>query len=114
MRSRPAYHAAMSFFEPPARPPESVARAVVVSPPAWLGPPHNLLPGIAPVELVIARTDETVVALAGIQAYPATPGEVRAHLAQHAGHLLDFVEEPEAAEWRQSERERRRTGAAIT
>jgi hypothetical protein len=21
----------------------------------------------------------------------ATPGEVRAHLAQHAGHLLDFV-----------------------
>jgi hypothetical protein len=33
----------------------------------------------------------------------ATPGEVRAHLAQHAGHLLDFVEEPEAAEWRQSE-----------
>jgi hypothetical protein len=44
----------------------------------------------------------------------AAPGEVRALLAQHAGHLLDFVEEPEAAEWRQSEGERRRTGAAIT
>jgi Domain of unknown function (DUF4041)/T5orf172 domain len=44
----------------------------------------------------------------------ATPGEVRALLAQHAGHLLDFVEEPEAAEWRQSEGERRRTSVAIT
>jgi hypothetical protein len=61
----------MSFFEPPVRPPGPVARAVVVSPPAWLGPPLNALPGIAPVELVIARTDETVVALAGIHAYPA-------------------------------------------
>jgi hypothetical protein len=60
----------MSFFEPPARPPEGVFQAVAVSPPAWLGPPHNVLPGIAPVELTIARTDETVVALAGIQAYP--------------------------------------------
>jgi hypothetical protein len=44
---------------------------MVVSPPAWLGPPHNVLPGIAPVQLIIARTDETVVAVAGIQAYPA-------------------------------------------
>jgi hypothetical protein len=61
----------MTFFEPPARPPQAVFRAVAVSPPAWLGPPHNVVPGIAPVELIIARTDETVVALAGIQAYPA-------------------------------------------
>jgi len=60
----------MSFFEPPARPPEGVFRAVAVSPPAWLGPPHNVLPGIAPVELIITRTDQTVVAIAGIQAYP--------------------------------------------
>jgi len=44
---------------------------MVVSPPPWLGPPLNALPGIAPVELVIARTDKTVVALAGIHAYPA-------------------------------------------
>jgi hypothetical protein len=43
---------------------------MVVTPPPWLGPPLNALPGIAPVELVIARTDETVVALAGIHAYP--------------------------------------------
>jgi hypothetical protein len=67
----PAYHAAMSFFEPPAPPPGPVTRAMVVSSPPWLGPPLNALPGIAPVELVIARTDETVAALAGIYAYPA-------------------------------------------
>jgi hypothetical protein len=61
----------MSFFEPPARPTAEVARAKVVSPPAWLGPPHNVLPGITPVQLIVARTDETVVGVAGIQAYPA-------------------------------------------
>jgi hypothetical protein len=59
----------MSFFELP-RPTASAFRAVAVSPPAWLGPPHNVLPGIAPVELVIARTEETVVAIGGIDAYP--------------------------------------------
>ena len=57
----------MSFFEPPG----PVAQAVAVGPPPWLGPPQDVLPGIVPVELVIARTDETIVALAGIHAYPA-------------------------------------------
>jgi hypothetical protein len=61
----------MSFFEPPARPTAEVSRAKVVSPPAWIAPPHNVLPGIAPVQLIVARTDETVAAVAGIQAYPA-------------------------------------------
>ena len=61
----------MSFFEPPARPTAEVARAKVVNPPAWIAPPHNVLPGIAPVQLIVARTDETVAAVAGIQAYPA-------------------------------------------
>jgi hypothetical protein len=87
----------MSFFEPPASPPEGVFRAVAVSPPAWLGPPHNVLPGIAPVELVIARTDETVVALAGVQAYPAGFGftlclrlrNVSAREEQQLPYLLD-------------------------
>lgn len=100
MRSRgPAYHTAMSFFEPPARPAEGVFRAVAVSPPAWLGPPHNVLPGIAPVELVIARTEETVVAIAGIQAYPAGFGftlclrlrNVSAREEQQFPYLLDRV-----------------------
>jgi hypothetical protein len=61
----------MSFFERPARPAARVARAMVASPPAWLGPPHNVLPGIAPMDLLVARTDQTVVAIASIQAYPA-------------------------------------------
>lgn len=61
----------MSFFERPARPTAGVFRAMAVSPPAWLGPPHDVLPGIAPVQLIVARTSETVVAIAGIQAYPA-------------------------------------------
>jgi hypothetical protein len=87
----------MSFFEPPARPLEGVFRAVAVSPPAWLGSPHNVLPGIAPVELIVARTDETVVALAGIQAYPAGFGftlclrlrNVSAREEQQFPYLLD-------------------------
>src|SRR5262245_25836504 len=61
----------MSFFEPPPTTPASVARAEVVSPPAWVGPPLNVLPGVVPVELIVARTDETVVAVSGIWAYPA-------------------------------------------
>jgi hypothetical protein len=61
----------MSFFERPASPAGGVARAVAVSPPAWLGPPRNVLPGIAPVTLIVARSDQTVVAVTGVQAYPA-------------------------------------------
>jgi hypothetical protein len=60
----------MSFFEPPPSPPASVTRAEVVSPPSWVGPPLNALPGVVPVELIVARTDETVVAVTGIRAYP--------------------------------------------
>jgi hypothetical protein len=61
----------MSFFDSPVRPPAGVSRAVVVSPRPWTGPPHNVLPDIAPVQLILARTDDTVVAIAGVQAYPA-------------------------------------------
>jgi hypothetical protein len=43
---------------------------MVASPPAWLGPPHNVLPGVAPMELILARTDQTVAGIASIQAYP--------------------------------------------
>jgi hypothetical protein len=89
----------MSFFEPPPRTTASVFRAVAVSPPAWLGPPYNVLPGIAPVELIIARTNETVVAIAGIQAYPEGFGftlslrlrTVSAREEQQFPYLLDRV-----------------------
>jgi hypothetical protein len=47
--------------------------------------------------------------------FHATPGEVKALLKQHAGHLLEFIDEPEAPEWRQSEGERRRRiGTSVT
>jgi hypothetical protein len=89
----------MSFFEPPPRTTASVARAVVASPPAWLGPPHNVLPGIAPVELLIARTEDTVVAIAGIQTYPEGFGftlslrlrTVSAREEQQFPYLIDRV-----------------------
>jgi hypothetical protein len=89
----------MSFFEPPPRTTAPVFRAVAVSPPAWLGPPHNVLPGIAPVELMIARTQDTVVAIAGIQAYPKGFGftlnlrlrTVSAREEQQFPYLLDRV-----------------------
>lgn len=64
----------MSFFESPAAPEGAVARAVIVSPPAWAGPPSNVLPGVVPVEVIIARTDQTVVAVSGMRAYPTGLG----------------------------------------
>jgi hypothetical protein len=56
----------MGFFDPPA----SVARSKVIQPPRWRRPRNEILPGIAPVALIIARTQETVVALAGMRGYP--------------------------------------------
>jgi hypothetical protein len=72
---------------------------VAVSPPAWLGPPHNVLPGITPVQLMIARTDQTIVGLPGIQAYPAGFGftlclrlrNVSSREEQQFPYLLDRV-----------------------
>jgi hypothetical protein len=65
---------AMSFFEAPAPGEGVLARAVVVSPPAWAGPPDNVLPGVVPAELIVARTDRTVVAVTGLRAYPTGIG----------------------------------------
>jgi hypothetical protein len=65
---------AMGFFEPPAPPEAAVYHAVAVSPPAWAGPPHNVLPGVVPAELIVARTDQTVVAITGLRAYPTGIG----------------------------------------
>jgi hypothetical protein len=38
----------------------------------------------------------------------ATPARVKALLKEHTGYLLEFIDQPEAPEWRQSEGERRR------
>jgi len=60
----------MSFFDPPPPPPSLSVAEVEYRQPVWLGPPANVLPGVVPVELLIACTDETAVAVIGIRAYP--------------------------------------------
>ena len=43
----------------------------VVSPRELSWPCPNVVPGLAPVAAILARTEETVVAVTGIRAYPA-------------------------------------------
>jgi hypothetical protein len=38
--------------------------------PAWVEPPADAVPGIVPVELVLARTPQRAIGLSGIRAYP--------------------------------------------
>lgn len=38
--------------------------------PVWAGPPEDVLPGVAPVELVLGRSETTVVLLTGVRAFP--------------------------------------------
>jgi hypothetical protein len=50
--------------------------------PAWLGAPEDLLPGLTPLQLVLARTADTLVAVTNVQAYPtgvAFTVQVRLH-----------------------------------
>jgi hypothetical protein len=37
---------------------------------AWVEPPADVVPGIAPVELILARTPERAIGLTAIRAYP--------------------------------------------
>jgi hypothetical protein len=55
----------MSFFAMPAWEPPSGYRI-----PAWLRPPETMIPGIVPVELVVARTDTQAVLVTDLRAYP--------------------------------------------
>lgn len=41
-----------------------------VPPPVWMNPPDDVLPGVVPVELVLGRSDEAVVMLSGMRAFP--------------------------------------------
>jgi hypothetical protein len=50
--------------EPP-EPPEVEYRR-----PAWVQPPTDVVPGIVPVELILARTPQRAIGLSGIRAYP--------------------------------------------
>jgi hypothetical protein len=55
----------MSFFEMPAWQPPSGYRV-----PTWLRPPEAMVPGIVPVELLVARTDTHAVLVTDLRAYP--------------------------------------------
>jgi hypothetical protein len=91
----------MSFFEPPP-PPSALAQAE--QRPPWLAPPANVLPSVVPVELLLARTEQTAVAVTGIRAYPTGFAftisiRLRHHASQQqtgSGHgmlaMLDYFE----------------------
>jgi hypothetical protein len=55
----------VSFFALPAWQPPSGYRI-----PTWLRPPEAMVPGIVPVELLLARTDTDAVLVTGLCAYP--------------------------------------------
>lgn len=59
-------HAAVSFFDQPV----DGARLNVLQTVWWRRPRIKVLSGVAPVALVLARTDETIAALADIRGYP--------------------------------------------
>jgi len=44
--------------------------------------------------------------------FRVTPAEVREVLIRHQGSIIQWVDDPEAAEWRQSETARRQPGSA--
>lgn len=56
----------MRFFEPPAPPPWREPSPQ----PDWIGPPAGVVPGLVPVEFLLARSTEAAVAISGGWAYP--------------------------------------------
>jgi hypothetical protein len=74
----------MSFFELPAWRPPSDHRV-----PAWARGPEGMVPGVVPVELLLARTDTHAVLVDGLLVYPTgfdfelavrrRPGQPRHH-----------------------------------
>jgi hypothetical protein len=38
--------------------------------PPWFGPRDDVVPGVVPVELLLARTEQRAIGLTGIRAYP--------------------------------------------
>ena len=56
----------MSFFEPPAPPPEPQRHRQ----PEWLGPPENVMPAPFPLAPELARTGNVAIAAHGGLAYP--------------------------------------------
>ncbi len=59
----------MDFFPEPPDPPNE-DELVDPPQPAWLNPPKDVLPGVVPVELILGRSENTVVMLTGMRAFP--------------------------------------------
>jgi hypothetical protein len=51
-------------------PPELPEPEVEYRRPAWVEPPADMVPGVVPVELILARTRQRAIGLTGIRAYP--------------------------------------------
>jgi hypothetical protein len=85
----------MSFFEVPAWRPLAEPRM-----PAWSRGPEDMVPGVVPVELLLARTDTVAVLVGGLLVYPTgfdfnlavrrRPGRPRErrHRERHCGEGL--------------------------
>lgn len=58
----------VDFFPRPPDPPDD--ESYEPPQPAWLDAPEDVLPGVVPVELVLARSASTVVMLTGMRAFP--------------------------------------------
>jgi hypothetical protein len=55
------------FFEPPPPPPAEPTRH---HRPPWSGPPHGTLPGVAPIELLLAHSQKAATYITHLTAYP--------------------------------------------
>ncbi|GAA0979341.1 hypothetical protein ENKNEFLB_02630 [Nocardioides aquaticus] len=58
----------MSDFFPD--PPDAPIEPEEAPQPVWLNPPDDQLPGVVPVELIIGRSDQAVMMLTGLRAFP--------------------------------------------
>lgn len=57
------------FFEPPPEPPERLGPTQYRLPP-WIAAPRGTLPGVVPLERVIAQTEKVAVCVTRVAAYP--------------------------------------------
>lgn len=61
----------MDFFPPPPEPSRSELDEPDEPPqPVWMAAPDDVVPGVVPVELILGRSDSTVVLLTGVRAFP--------------------------------------------
>lgn len=59
----------MDFFPGPPDPPDDAGLQEPPQP-VWMNAPEDVLPGVVPIELVLGRSESTVVMLTGVRAFP--------------------------------------------